>query len=96
MSYFKRPSGKFNPEDYGEYVQPLATFRTVDFELIFKYSLKILRENDYRFIKNKSQAEQFWRVYSYLKRPEDFKDSSKIDYHLFKKGIKPVWEVMAI
>jgi len=63
LSYFKRPFGKFNPEDYGDYVQPLATFATV---------------------------EQFWSVYCHLRRPSEVQD--KVDYHLFKQGIKPVWE----
>jgi translation initiation factor 4E len=35
-------------------------------------------------------VEQFWRVYGHLRRPSDVKD--KVDFHLFKDGIKPVWE----
>uniref|UniRef100_A0A915KKE5 eIF-4F 25 kDa subunit n=1 Tax=Romanomermis culicivorax TaxID=13658 RepID=A0A915KKE5_ROMCU len=37
-----------------------------------------------------SQVEQFWRVYSRLKRPSDVSD--KVEFHMFKKGIKPAWE----
>lgn len=70
FSFFKRPAGIFKPEEYGEYVQPLATFHT---------------------------AEQFWKVYSFLRRPcelgEYLRQEKTIDIHLFKKGIKPVWEV---
>ena len=35
-------------------------------------------------------AETFWRVYSHLKRPSSLPSVS--DYHIFKKGIRPVWE----
>ena len=63
LSYFKRPQGKFNPEQYADHVQTIAIFNTV---------------------------EQFWRVYSHLQRPSDV--AEKVDFHLFKTGIKPVWE----
>lgn len=35
-------------------------------------------------------AEAFWTVYSHLKRPSSLPSVS--DYHIFKKGIRPVWE----
>jgi translation initiation factor 4E len=35
-------------------------------------------------------VEEFWTVYSHLKRPSNLPHVS--DYHLFKKGIRPVWE----
>ena len=35
-------------------------------------------------------AESFWAVYSHLKRPSTLPAVS--DYHIFKKGIRPVWE----
>jgi len=63
LSYFVRPLGKFDPEDYAIFVQPIASFCTV---------------------------EQFWRVYQFIKRPGDVIE--KADFHMFKKGIKPVWE----
>lgn len=34
--------------------------------------------------------ESFWTVYSHLKRPSLLPVVS--DYHIFKKGIRPVWE----
>ncbi|KAL9000477.1 MAG: hypothetical protein Q9188_005670 [Gyalolechia gomerana] len=37
-----------------------------------------------------SSAETFWTVYSHLKRPSSLPSVS--DYHLFRKGIRPVWE----
>uniref|UniRef100_A0A915D1M6 eIF-4F 25 kDa subunit n=1 Tax=Ditylenchus dipsaci TaxID=166011 RepID=A0A915D1M6_9BILA len=63
FSYFIRPSGKFDPEDYAQFVQPVAAF---------------------------SSVEQFWNTYRHIKRPSDV--SEKVDFHMFKQGIKPVWE----
>ncbi|XP_036276525.1 eukaryotic translation initiation factor 4E type 2 isoform X7 [Pipistrellus kuhlii] len=37
-----------------------------------------------------SQVEQFWRFYSHMVRPGDLTGHS--DFHLFKEGIKPMWE----
>ena len=37
------------------------------------------------------QVEQFWRFYSHMVRPGDLTGHS--DFHLFKEGIKPMWEV---
>jgi translation initiation factor 4E len=37
-----------------------------------------------------STIESFWAVYSHLKRPSTLPTVS--DYHIFKKGIRPVWE----
>lgn len=35
--------------------------------------------------------EEFWQQYSHLTRPNDL--PSSINYHLFRDGIAPVWEV---
>ena len=35
-------------------------------------------------------CEQFWQIYSHLVRPGDLNSHS--DFHMFKKGIKPLWE----
>lgn len=49
----------------------------------------------YNFIKSNIQSvpqvEQFWRFYSHMIRPGDLTGHS--DFHLFKEGIKPMWEV---
>ena len=36
-------------------------------------------------------GEDFWAVYSHLRRPGD-QGNSISDYHLFKKDIRPIWE----
>ena len=35
-------------------------------------------------------AQDFWGVYSHLKRPSGLPSVS--DYHFFREGIRPVWE----
>ena len=35
-------------------------------------------------------AEEFFAIYSHLKRPSDLVSVS--DYHLFKAGVRPIWE----
>lgn len=37
-----------------------------------------------------STVEAFWAVYTHLKRPSTLPSVS--DYHIFRKGIRPVWE----
>ena len=37
-----------------------------------------------------STVEAFWTVYTHLKRPSTLPSVS--DYHIFRKGIRPVWE----
>ncbi|KAG9295181.1 hypothetical protein G9A89_006162 [Geosiphon pyriformis] len=37
-----------------------------------------------------SSIEDFWKVYSHLRRPNELPNIS--DYHLFKQGVRPVWE----
>lgn len=37
-----------------------------------------------------ASVEDFWRIYCHLRRPEDLPNVS--DYHLFKSGVRPIWE----
>ncbi|KAF3253219.1 hypothetical protein TWF217_007485 [Orbilia oligospora] len=37
-----------------------------------------------------STVEEFWMIYSHLRKPRSLPHVS--DYHLFKQGIRPVWE----
>ena len=37
-----------------------------------------------------STVESFWTIYTHLKRPSQLPSVS--DYHIFKEGIRPVWE----
>ncbi|XP_035772258.1 eukaryotic translation initiation factor 4E type 2-like [Neolamprologus brichardi] len=47
-------------------------------------------EQNIRQIGTVASVEQFWRFYSHLVRPGDLSGHS--DFHLFKEGIKPMWE----
>nr|XP_061810494.1 eukaryotic translation initiation factor 4E type 2-like [Nerophis lumbriciformis] len=47
-------------------------------------------EQNIRRIGTVASVEQFWKFYSHLVRPGNL--SEHIDFHLFKEGIKPMWE----
>nr|XP_046185161.1 eukaryotic translation initiation factor 4E family member 2 related sequence 1 isoform X2 [Oncorhynchus gorbuscha]XP_046185162.1 eukaryotic translation initiation factor 4E family member 2 related sequence 1 isoform X2 [Oncorhynchus gorbuscha] len=47
-------------------------------------------EQNIRQIGTVASVEQFWKFYSHLMRPGDLTGHS--DFHLFKEGIKPMWE----
>ncbi|XP_022423681.1 eukaryotic translation initiation factor 4E type 2 isoform X4 [Delphinapterus leucas] len=47
-------------------------------------------ERDRSQSSSKRKVEQFWRFYSHMVRPGDLTGHS--DFHLFKEGIKPMWE----
>ncbi|KAG0020502.1 Eukaryotic translation initiation factor 4E type 2 [Entomortierella chlamydospora] len=52
---------------------------------------KILNyESSMKKIATFGSVEDFWAVYSHLKRPHELPTVS--DYHLFKQGVRPVWE----
>lgn len=37
-----------------------------------------------------ASVEQFWQLYSCLKRPAEH--TTSCDYHVFRYGVKPMWE----
>ncbi|ORX47072.1 eukaryotic translation initiation factor 4E [Hesseltinella vesiculosa] len=47
-------------------------------------------EDSMRKIASFSTVEEFWSVYTHLTRPNELPAIS--DYHLFKNGIRPMWE----
>ncbi|KAI7822922.1 translation initiation factor eIF 4e-like domain-containing protein [Gamsiella multidivaricata] len=52
---------------------------------------KILNyESSMKRIAGFGSVEAFWGIYSHLRRPHELPHVS--DYHLFKKGVRPVWE----
>lgn len=46
-------------------------------------------DQNLKMVAKMATVEQFWAVYSHAKRPSDLR---LIDIHLFKVGIKPIWE----
>ncbi|KAI9136321.1 translation initiation factor eIF 4e-like domain-containing protein [Paraphysoderma sedebokerense] len=47
-------------------------------------------EENIKKVASFSSIEDFWAVYSHLARPHQLPSIS--DYHLFKQGVRPVWE----
>ncbi|KAK3737319.1 hypothetical protein RRG08_067384 [Elysia crispata] len=47
-------------------------------------------DQNLKFIASFASVEQFWNIHSYIVRPGDM--SGHVDYHLFKEGIRPMWE----
>ncbi|ESP04867.1 hypothetical protein LOTGIDRAFT_211681 [Lottia gigantea] len=43
-----------------------------------------------RFVGSFASVEQFWSYYTHLSRPSELSGHS--DYHIFKEGIRPMWE----
>ncbi|CAK5077383.1 unnamed protein product [Meloidogyne enterolobii] len=83
FSYFMRPQGKFDPEDYAMFANfKIIFFHLKNFSLLVLFSLwralvRLNRDSYSDF--NKGQTLQ-----------TDL--TEKVDFHLFKEGIKPVWE----
>jgi hypothetical protein len=73
-------------ENYEQSIKLIGTFHTVN----------KISEAAIRFIGSTRtfQVESFWNIYSHMVRPDDLPNTT--DYHLFKDGIKPVWEVREI
>uniref|UniRef100_A0A665T5N4 Eukaryotic translation initiation factor 4E family member 2 n=1 Tax=Echeneis naucrates TaxID=173247 RepID=A0A665T5N4_ECHNA len=55
-----------------------------------KDSEKEKAEDEDKEQNTRKKVEQFWRFYSHMIRPGDLTGHS--DFHLFKEGIKPMWE----
>lgn len=47
-------------------------------------------EQNIRYVASVSSVEQFWRVYTYLVQPHEL--NGRCDIHLFRFGIRPMWE----
>lgn len=47
-------------------------------------------DQNLKIIGSVASVEQFWELYSHVVRPSDLTGHS--DYHLFKEGIRPMWE----
>ncbi|KAM9414384.1 eukaryotic translation initiation factor 4E family member 2 related sequence 1 [Pholidichthys leucotaenia] len=79
-------------------VSPAAGEHPLQYNYTFWYSRRtpsrpsssVSYEQNIRQIGTVASVEQFWRFYSHLVRPGDLSGHS--DFHLFKEGIKPMWE----
>nr|CAD7394548.1 unnamed protein product [Timema cristinae] len=85
------------------YVQPTIVIPPDDHKLQYNYWLWFSRrspgktasvqnyDQNLKLIGHFGSVEQFWSLYSHLARPCDLQSHS--DFHLFKDGIKPMWEL---
>lgn len=83
--------------------QPPLVIPETDHKLQFAYWLWFSRrspgkqaslqsyDQNLKLIGRFGSVEQFWALYSHLVRPSELQSHS--DFHLFKVGIKPMWEV---
>ena len=49
-------------------------------------------EQSIKQISHFASIEQFWAVYSHIQRPGDAGTEKPMDYIMFRRGIKPMWE----
>jgi len=79
----------------------LAVVHPLEYEWTFWYDKRPLPqkrvkgeqesyENNLRDIGTFGTVEDFWRYYNHMVKPSKIETNS--NYHLFKKGIKPMWE----
>ncbi|KAK9474713.1 translation initiation factor 4E, partial [Dipodascopsis tothii] len=65
-----------------------------DWTLWFLHRPPGTRITDYeqatKAVKTFSTAQEFWELYSYLVRPSELPYTS--EYHVFKRGVRPIWE----
>ena len=70
------------PSDYEDNIKLIGSFSSVRSQLILQLSKLSIDD---------LQVEQFWAHYCHLAKPREL--PSHCDIHLFKLGIKPMWEV---
>ena len=70
-------------ENYEKSIKKVGQFCTVNL---------VLSDASFSLPRKRSlKVEQFWAFYNHLMRPSELPITS--DYHIFKAGIKPIWEV---
>nr|XP_034330221.1 eukaryotic translation initiation factor 4E type 2 isoform X2 [Crassostrea gigas] len=55
-----------------------------------KHSTATSYDQNLKLVGTFASVEQFWKYYAHIVRPSDLTGHS--DYHLFKEGIRPMWE----
>ena len=56
----------------------------------FDHNLVIFSFQNLQLIGSFATCEKFWQIFCHLVRPGEL--TNHCDFHLFKKGIKPLWE----
>ena len=70
---------------------PLVLILSLPNESLFCFLQQAFDQN-LHMVGTFATCEQFWSLYSHLIRPGDLQSHS--DFHIFKRGIKPLWEVL--
>ncbi|XP_036276521.1 eukaryotic translation initiation factor 4E type 2 isoform X3 [Pipistrellus kuhlii] len=84
--YSRRTPGRpTSSQSYEQNIKQIGTFASISLAFKEKERSHLLYSGALS-----SQVEQFWRFYSHMVRPGDLTGHS--DFHLFKEGIKPMWE----
>ncbi|XP_054771436.1 eukaryotic translation initiation factor 4E type 2-like [Lytechinus pictus] len=98
----EQPVSKDAIDDPHQIVWPKVKCKQGEHQLQYSYCLWFSRrtpgnkasssnyEQNIKIMGAFASVEQFWTLYSHIARPCDLTSSS--DYHLFKHGIKPMWE----
>ena len=78
---------KFLKKIISEHIQKIVQlfFEILNLMIFYFYLQKL------QLLGSFATCEQFWKIYALLIRPGEL--TSHSDFHLFKKGIKPLWEV---
>ncbi|KAI9222073.1 translation initiation factor eIF 4e-like domain-containing protein [Blastocladiella britannica] len=86
------PYGTESDDDTGAAVPilPLAAAWTVYYSHRSAHQRIANYEDAIKNIAEFATVQEFWRAYAYLKRPADMQAIS--DYHIFRSGIRPMWE----
>ncbi|XP_059145633.1 eukaryotic translation initiation factor 4E type 2-like isoform X1 [Physella acuta] len=74
----------------GEGEHPLQYNYAIWFSRRSQSNKTVRYDQNLKFIASFASVEQFWNIYSYITRPSDM--TGHVDYHLFKEGIRPMWE----
>ena len=74
-------------ESYEKSIKGLGNFKTVR---VGCNGVVLLCVGGWVILYFGAQVQDFWNIYNHLVRPNDLPNT--MDYHLFKTGIKPIWE----
>ncbi|KAK8781707.1 hypothetical protein V5799_016952 [Amblyomma americanum] len=78
------------PQSWRKTILKVATRRRAGEERLWPRRQQLPKSVNLKLVCTFDTVEQFWRHYSHLIRPSEMSGHS--DYHLFKEGIKPMWE----
>ncbi|XP_012943231.1 eukaryotic translation initiation factor 4E type 2 [Aplysia californica] len=78
------------PQKPGEGEHPLQYNYALWYSRRSQNNKSVRYDQNLKFIASFASVEQFWNIYSYIVRAGDM--TGHVDYHLFKEGVRPMWE----